>query len=133
MKFDSQLETWLKQSETKDQTGKNTKIKESNYNLPGGLNYKNTKLQWPKQKYTFWIGKQCRFRGTIRSLLQEPFQQIEELFQQQKPQIVSVMGNVSQLMHAGHLHLFKGKSAPPSSSPLQNQGSVLAICKKEDE
>jgi len=29
LKFDGQLETWLKQSETNDQTGKDTKIKVS--------------------------------------------------------------------------------------------------------
>jgi hypothetical protein len=40
LKFGGQLGTWLKQSETKDQTGKGTKIKGSNYNLSGGLDYK---------------------------------------------------------------------------------------------
>jgi hypothetical protein len=37
LKFDDQLGTWLKQSETKDQTGKGGKIKGSNYNLFGVL------------------------------------------------------------------------------------------------
>ena len=37
LKFDDQLGTWLKQSETKDQTGKCGKIKGSNYNLFGVL------------------------------------------------------------------------------------------------
>jgi len=64
----------------------------------------NTKLQWPNRKYAFVIRKRCRFRGTIHSLLQEPFQQTEELIQQQKPQIASVMGSVSQLMHAGRYY-----------------------------
>jgi hypothetical protein len=46
----------LKQSETKDQTGKGAKIKGSNYNFSGGLDYKNSKnIQGPNQKYHFEI------------------------------------------------------------------------------
>jgi len=54
LKFDGQLRTSLKQSETKDQTGKGAKIKGSNYNLSKGLDYKIAKnIQGPNQKYAF--------------------------------------------------------------------------------
>jgi hypothetical protein len=43
LKFDSQLGNYLKQSETKDQTGKGAKIKGSNYNFSRGLDYKIAK------------------------------------------------------------------------------------------
>ena len=45
-----------------DQTGKGAKIKGSNYNLFGGLDYKIAKnIQGPNQKYAFWISKRRRF------------------------------------------------------------------------
>jgi hypothetical protein len=40
----------LKQSETKDQTEKDAKIKGSNYNFYGGLDYKIAKKSIPKSE-----------------------------------------------------------------------------------
>jgi hypothetical protein len=89
----------LKQSETKDQTGKGTKIKGSNYNLSEGLDYKIVKnIQGSNQKYPFLIGRRCRFRALFHHLSSKPFQQTVEPFQQQKQQIASVIGNVSRLL-----------------------------------
>jgi hypothetical protein len=61
LKFDGQLGTWLKQSKTKDQTGKSAKIKESNYNSSGGLDYKIVKNPRTESKIFIWILKRCSF------------------------------------------------------------------------
>jgi len=58
-----------------------------------------------KSEVSIWILKWRRFLRHYSSPSSKPFQQTEELFQQQKPQIASVMGNVPQLMHAGRYYV----------------------------
>jgi hypothetical protein len=57
----------LKQSETKDQTGKGTKIKGSNYNLSGGLDYKNIRTSKDQIRNIHFDRKTAPFQSTISS------------------------------------------------------------------
>jgi hypothetical protein len=57
----------LKQSETKDQTGKGTKIKGSNYNLSGGLDYKIVRTSKDQIRNIHFDRKTTPFQSTISS------------------------------------------------------------------
>jgi len=65
----------LKQSETKDQTERDAKIKGYNYNFSRGLDYKIVKnIQGPNQKYHFEIENgivSFRITRTVYGLLQK--------------------------------------------------------------
>jgi hypothetical protein len=67
MKFEGQLGTWLKQFETKDQTGKGTKIKGSNYNLSEGLDYKIVKTSEDQIRNIHFDRKTVPFQSVISS------------------------------------------------------------------
>jgi len=67
LKFGGQLGTWLKQSETKDQTKKGTKIKGSNYNLSGGLDYKIVRTSKDQIRNIHFDRKTAPFQSTILS------------------------------------------------------------------
>jgi hypothetical protein len=57
----------LKQSETKDQTGKGTKIKGSNYNLSRGLDYKIVRTSKDQIRNIHFDRKTAPFQSTISS------------------------------------------------------------------
>jgi hypothetical protein len=57
----------LKQSETKDQTGKGTKIKGSNYNLSEGLDYKIVRTSKDQIRNIHFDTKTASFQSTISS------------------------------------------------------------------
>jgi uroporphyrinogen-III decarboxylase len=91
----------LKQSETKDQTGKGTKIKGSNYNLSEGLDYKIVRTSKDQIRNIHFDRKTTPFQSTISS----PFFTVVSADsgaisakKKKKKQIASIMGNVSRLL-----------------------------------
>jgi len=67
LKFGGELETWMKQSEMKDQTRKGNKIKGSNYNLSGGLDYKIVRTSKDQIRNIHFDRKTAPFESTISS------------------------------------------------------------------
>ena len=112
----------MKQSETKDQTGKDAKIKGSNYNFSGRLDYKIEKHSMTKSEVFIWILKRHRFLDTIRCLFHAA------VFSSNGWGIFCSMASVME--HALRLWSLYMQL---TSRPLPAQGSLLPIKAGEED